>query len=261
MQITIPTKGRISTQLTFTNLPPDLQKQVVFVCPDNERFFLSQRYPTATVIAQPDPGMGISEKRKWIVETCSDEKILMLDDDLRFAVRREDDTGLFRAATHDDIRRGFFELQEILSEDVPHAGFAARGGSIGALARQGGWQISGKRMMYVLGYYLPTVLKLAEFGRVFTHEDMDVCLQLLGKGYPNAVNFTLVVDQKFGNPGGCTAERDIAKSNEDVQKLAAFHPGFVSIVSKVYSASTPRLEVVCQWQKCLDAGMALREDV
>jgi hypothetical protein len=258
MKIIIPTKGRIYNQLTLENLTPELHVRSTIICPPSEVEDHRRLHPYVEVIAQPDEGMGISVKRKWIIDTCEDDKIVMLDDDLRFATRREDDPGLFRTATESEINRAFNELEEILSEDVPHAGFAARGGSIGSLARQGGWQISGKRMMYVLGFYLPTVRQHAEFGRVFTHEDIDITLQLLSKGYPNAVNFTLVVDQKFGNKGGCTDERDIQKSNEDVLKLAAFHPNYITVSLKEYENSPSRLEVVCQWQKALTEGMEKR---
>lgn len=260
MEIVIPTRGRVSNQLTYSNLPPELKKRVIFVCPQNERLWLSERYPQATVRVQPDPMMRISAKRKWIVDQCQEEKIVMLDDDLRFAVRRDDNPGLFRAAEHKDISRAFFEMEEILSEDVPHASFAARGGSIGTLARQGDWQVSGKRAMYVLGFFLPTVRQHAEFGRVLTHEDIDVTLQLLSAGYPNAVNFTVVVDQKLGSPGGCDIERNINESNEDVMRLAELHKEFITVSKKSYKNSPDRLEVVCQWMKCLNAGMAKRED-
>jgi hypothetical protein len=260
MKLVIPTKGRVGNQLTLNNLPADLHVRCVLVCPSYEVDAHHRNHPYIEAIeVQPDDQMGISAKRKWIIDTCEDEKIVMLDDDLRFAHRREDDPGLFRKATDAEIIKVFAEMENILSEDVPHAGLAARGGSIGSLARQGGWQISGKRAMYVLAYHLPTVRQHAEFGRVFTHEDIDVTLQLLSKGYPNAINFSLVVDQKLGNPGGCSDERDIQRSNEDVLKLFHLHPKYVTVGLREYEHSPSRLEVTCQWQKCLEDGMEMRE--
>jgi hypothetical protein len=259
MKIVIPTKGRVSNQVTLENLTPDLHVRSTIVCPASEVAEHQQLHPYVEVIAQPDEGMGISAKRKWIIESCEDDKIVMLDDDLRFAYRREDNAKLFREATEVEINRGFAEMEAILSDDVPHAGFAARGMSIGTSAQAGGWQVTGKRMMYILGYFLPTVRQHAEFGRVFTHEDIDVTLQLLSKGYPNAVNFTLVVDQKFGNEGGCTDERDIQKSNEDVIKLCKLHPQFVTGSLKEYEHSPSRLEVTVQWMQCLKDGIEKRE--
>lgn len=257
MRIYIPTKGRLSNQLTLSNLPNELKAQTTVVAPGNEVFFLRQRHPTVTVIGQPDVAMGISEKRKWIIEQTQDTNIVMLDDDLRFAYRREDETAKFRRAEETDIIQAFKELDELLSPDVPHAGFGARGGGIGEAAQRGGWQ-EGKRMMYVLGYHVPTVREYAEFGRLKTHEDMDVCLQLLTKGFPNKVNQTFVVDQKFGNPGGCTQERTIEQSNADSYQLAAYFPEYVRTTQKDYAGSTPRIEVVCQWMKALSQGVNAR---
>lgn len=253
MKIIIPTKGRVTSQFTLKNLPPELHADVILVAPEKEGWRHKANFPNVEFLAQPDPAMGIAEKRKWIVESLGFEKLVMLDDDLRFSQRRLDDTSLFVKATMDETRTAFRELREVLSEDVPHAGFSARGGGINAQAQEGGWQ-AGKRMMYVLGYHTPTVLANAEFGRVPTHEDMDICLQLLTKGLKNLVNFSFVVDQKFGSPGGCTDERTVESNNVDVLTLAQLHPGYVRVVEKAYLTSVSRLEVVCQWKKCLQDG-------
>src|SRR3990167_54603 len=201
MIIIIPTKGRIGKQLTIQNLPKQLYHKVYLVCPEKEKFWHQQNHSQITVNTQPDPDMGISAKRKWIIDTTDDEKIVMLDDDLRFAYRRTDNPTLFRKAEEADLLEAFQQLENILSPEIPHAGFAVRGSGIGAAAQVGGWQTTGKRAMYSLAYYLPTVKANAEFGRLSTHEDIDVTLQLLRKGFPNAINFSFVTDQKFGAQG------------------------------------------------------------
>jgi hypothetical protein len=258
MVIYIPTKGRRNNQLTMRNLPREIQERVVFACPEKEAFWLKQDFPMASFAVQPDPDMGIAAKRQWLLENCHSEKLVMLDDDLRFAVRREDEPAKFLKATNDQINKAFQELEAVLSEDIPHAGFSARGAGIGTAAQKGGWQM-GKRMMYVLAYHVPTVKANAQFGRLRTHEDMDVCLQLLLKGYPNMVNYSFVVDQKFGNPGGCTDERTVSINNADSIKLAELHPGYVRISHKTYETSESRIEVVCQWLNAMHAGLADRD--
>ena len=258
MRIYIPTKGRIKSQLTVQNIPRAMHHGVTIVCPSTEAFWHKQNHPAVSVLVQPDDNFGISAKRHWILEQASQtgiEKMVMLDDDLRFAVRRSDDTAKFRKAEPVDVERAFSEMAELLSEEVPHAGFSARGSGIGDAAQRGGWQ-EGKRMMYVLGYHVPTVLREAVHGRISTHEDMDVCLQLLTKGFPNLVNFSFVVDQKFGNAGGCTKERTVEINNADSLKLAELHPGFVRATEKTYISTANRVEVVCSWLKALEYGRA-----
>ena len=113
--------------------------------------------------------------------------------------------------------------------------------------------------MFSLGYYLPIVVRECKLGRIETREDMDITLQLLRKGYPNAVWQTTVNDQrKYDAPGGCTNERTIERSNADAHELARLHPGYVSVVERAYEASVPRKEVICRWQKALQAGLTFR---
>jgi hypothetical protein len=258
MKIYIPTKGRVRNQLTLENLPPELYVRTTLVCPSYEEQELRKLHPHAEVIFQPDDNMGISAKRAWIVSICPEDKMVMLDDDLRFAVRRGDDAGKFRKAEDGDTLEAFRQLEEILSEDTPHAGFAVRGMGIGDLARQGGWQ-EAKRMVYSLGYYLPIVRHWAEFGRVKTHEDIDVTMQLLSFGFPNRVNHTFVTDQKFGSIGGCSSERTIEGNDQDCQALAELHPEYISVEQKDYKDSPSRLEVRCRWQKALKDGLEFRK--
>lgn len=259
MKIIIPTKGRLKNQLTMQNMPRELYPDIVIVSPSKERFFHQSNWEGVLAISQPDDNMGIAAKRKWIIENELDDKIVMLDDDLRFAVRRDDDPKLFRKAEPKDILLAFWELENKINERCPHAGFGVRGSGIGDAAQAGGWQTTGKRMMYSLGYHVPTIKEKIILGRLSTHEDIDVTLQLLLLGYPNAVNFSFVTDQAFGKPGGCTNERTIGQNNLDVMQLAEFFPGYVRVTEKQYKESVPRLECVCQWQKALSDGLLKRK--
>jgi hypothetical protein len=112
-------------------------------------------------------------------------------------------------------------------------------------------------MIFSLGYYLPIVVKECELGRIETREDMDVTLQLLRKGYPNAVWHTTVNDQREAYaPGGCSSHRTIESSNADAYELQRLHPGYVRVVERAYKGSVPRKEVNCQWQKALEDGLS-----
>lgn len=267
MKIIIPTRGRVGRQVTYSGLSPELRKNTFIVCPEKEVRYHESNHPQCTVVAQPDPNWKIFQKRRWIMENArkvfKTDKIAMLDDDLRFCIRRSDDPKKFLTATPKQTEQYFQELEEMLSPTVPHAGFSARGGGISDKAQLGGWQRA-KRMMYVLGYHVPTVMKNSDPFRIETREDMDVSLQLLRKGLPNAVNYTFVVDQKFGAPGGASLERDFERANKDAQRLAELHPGLVRIVQKsdtgrgLSEAARTRLEVVVQWQRALLEGQQPR---
>ena len=268
MLLVIPTRGRVGKQITFSNLPIELRKQTIIVCPAKEQKAHAANHPQIReVVAQPDDQWTIAHKRRWIVKTLliNERKICMLDDDLRFCTRRTDEPAKFNTSKPEEISQVFSEMDGLLCEKVPHAGLAARGGSINERAQEGGWQ-EAKRAMYVLAYHLPTLLRETNPFRIETREDMDTCLQLLTKGYPNVVNHSVLVDQKFGAPGGASLERDFSRANQDAERLAEFYPGLVKVVRKtdigrgISEDARTRCEVVVQWQKALEAGRKRRED-
>ncbi len=256
LQMIIPTRGRVNNQLTLRFFPKELREITTIVCPKKEVFALSGTFEDVKIEAQPDPTWTIAQKRVWIMQEWSRrgfDKIFMLDDDLRFATRESKDKWNLRECTKADMLEVFTMLEQKLGPEFPHVGLGPRQGN--NRIDDPGWKIPGK-MCYVLGYYLPIVLKECELGRIGIREDMELTLQLLLKGYPNAVWNETVVDQReFGSVGGASLERTIAMSDADAVKLSELFPGYVSVSKKSYKSSVPRMEVVVQWQKALQDGM------
>ena len=228
MRIIIPTRGRVNRQRTVSVLPRELLCRTTLVCPQQEQRRLACLDDDIEVVAQPDPNMRIAAKRAWIVQFCLDrgyEKILMLDDDLVFATRKgPNDKGL-RKIRGKELLREFDRLEEKLSRECPHVGFGQRQGN--DKLEEVGWQSPGK-MVCTLGYYLPVVAKEARWDLVELRSDMCVTLQLLLKGYANAVWTETVVDQKRDAPGGCSTYRTDEMSDAEARKLAGRFPNYVS---------------------------------
>lgn len=267
MHIVIPTLGRVGRQQTLRWIPKTWMKHTTVVCPEEEigrhEGVVSHDVKNGDVAGMPNflaqPGrMTIAQKRAWIMDQKWDSsgKILMLDDDLQFYVRRDDVPDRLRYAKYTDTVDYLDQLENILSPEVPHAGFGVRQGNQNNPA---GWHGPG-RMMLALGYHLPTVLKVCELGRIEHREDFDYALQLLRAGYPNKICHTFVVGQGgYNSKGGCSepGNRTLEKSNEDAEKLARLHPGYVTTVQKSYKNS-PRIEVICRWKKALEHGTQRR---
>jgi hypothetical protein len=234
-------------------LPRELRRQTTIVCPEQEQLRLSCF--NVEVVVQPDPNWTIAKKRKWIIEEwhrSGNDKIIMLDDDLRFATRKSANDTDLRPIQGKELIPEFERLANKLGPKFPHVGFGQRQGNNNVAS---GWKTPA-RMTYALGYFLPIVVNECELGRIETREDMDITLQLLRRGYPNAVWNTTVTDQrKFDAPGGATTERTMERSNADAYKLARLHPGYVRVAEKAYKASVSRKEVVVQWQKALRDGL------
>ena len=254
MQIIIPTHGRADTQTTLSQLPLELREHTTLVCPENEALYLSRRCPEVTVVPQPDPTWGISPKRAWIAQHWHQQgydKIVMLDDDLTFYSRTEPNSKKLYPILGEDLIEEFAKLEEKLGPEYPHVGFGTR---FLNNASPGGWKSPG-RMTAVTAYYLPIAAVEAEWGRVRCHEDQDVTLQLLRKGYPNAVYESTVQDTRMFTPGGCSFWRTIEIQNEEAYALHRLHPLYVTIIPR---GEGKLHQVRCARGRALQDGIADR---
>jgi len=256
MQIIITTRGRIYEQCTLQSLPPELRKRTRLVCPKREVDSLHRLYPDVKIAWEPYRKMKLPQKREWIIKTWHDAgytKILMLDDDLRFATRISADDWHLQEIQGEKLIPEFQRIEDKLGPEYPHVGFGQRQGSNHETA---GWKLPGK-MVCTLGYYLPVVVKECRWDLVEEREDMCVSLQLLLKGYPNAIWNGMVVNQRRNAPGGCSTWRTVEMSDAEAEKLAARFPRYVSVGKRKYG----RLEVTVQWQKALRDGQRNRSRV
>ena len=259
MRIAIPTYRRTLAQHTLASLPFGRFKDTVLVV-DRVDAAVFAEHPGLTfgaqVVTAPDEADSIAKTRAWILREAAynpdsplySERLVMLDDDLRFSVRSETDFSdwVLTQADEDDIDKWLDWLDAALSVYV-HAGWSMRQGN-NTLKEP---EIECWRMCYVLGYRPREVLENAELGRIETREDMDLTLQLLSKGLPNLVAACIAADQVAGydGEGGASATRTVERSNADAERLAELHPGLVTVLEKDYLASVPRKEVRCYWKK------------
>jgi hypothetical protein len=257
MQIVIPTRGRTDRQLTLESLPPKWRKRATLICPKLEAVRLAHLYPDVEIVIQPDPTWKIAQVRHWIVQTWHQygyDKILMLDDDLTFATRISADGTSLQTIWGEELGAEIQRLEDKLGSEFPHVGFAPRLFNNNAGA---GWNLPERpqRMMYTLGYYLPIVAKECRCDLVDLREDFCVTLQLLLKGYPNAVWNTTVADNRETNaPGGCSSYRTDELSEAEAWKLAALFPEYVRVEQRKYG----RPEVRVEWKQALKHGQRMR---
>lgn len=251
MHIYIHTYGRANSQVTLGQLPASIYHRVILVIQEREKD-LYARYPVEKLVL-PSNIRTLSPTRQFILENhCKEftnKKLVMMDDDLRFDKRRKDDPTKFLKATPRQIEQMFEAIEEKL-EKYSH---------VGVLAREGGNRITKKvlectRMMRILGYKVDTVLKEdCTFDRLPFQQDFDMTLQLLRKGYPNAVLCDWVQGQGSSNAsGGCSSYRTLEKLNLNATKLAKLHAPFVKVVEKTTKGAWgggTRMDVTVQWKK------------
>lgn len=258
LHVIIPTHRRMPRQATLGYLPADYISRTTLVV-DEQDHALRKLYANdlrgVRFVVVPSEIDTIAKKRAWIIRHATG-RIVMFDDDLRFAVRSGEGTKL-KQADQFAIRTHLDELQLAL-RDATHAGWSARQGN--NTCEAGGWQ-STCRQMFCLGYDAGLLNALEregkiQMGRIQTREDMDLTLQLLRLGHDNVVQFDIACDQVagFAAKGGCTDERTLETSDRDAVRLAELHPGLVKVVEKQYKGSLNRKEVVVSWKKALESS-------
>jgi len=268
LQIIIPTRGRKNEQLTVQNLPKELMQRTTVVCPQKDYGAIRGLREDFNVVVQPDNDMWISPKREWINQQWLKwgyDKVIHLDDDLRFATRKSKDDWHLRPMTSEELLAEFQRMEDKLGPEFPHVGFAQRQGN--NTIEEAGWKSPGKQVC-TLGYYLPVAVKELNWHQVLLRGDMCSTLQLLLKGYPNAIWTETVHDQRaFDAPGGCNTYRTIELLNSEAEKFAGLYPQYVSIADRKYDKKTRiskqkdtanRLEIIVQWQKALEEGQRVR---
>lgn len=249
MKIFIPTCGRSDRQVTWENLPHKLKFDTYLVVQDREK----GKYENFQRIVLPPEITSIGPTRQWIIDT-NQHHLLMLDDDLDFAVRRADEPTRFRPATDEDIIHMVEEIHQCLLEQYPMVGVSAREGANYDTSQYR----YHSRQMRVHGIN-PEILRQlnVRFDRIEFMEDFDVLLQLLQMGYTNKVVNGYVHNQRGGSnaPGGCSTTRTLDRHNEAAKKLAQLHPKFVKVVEKdAGNWGGPRLDVKVAWKKAFEYG-------
>lgn len=251
MKIFIPTCGRSDTQVTWNNLPHAIRYQTSLVVQSQEESKYNDSWP---LIVLPDNIRSIGPTRQWIIDNFPDEKILMLDDDLDFAIRRSDDPTKFLPASDRDILRMLDNIELSLMEGYKLVGVSGREGA----NRDTGQfkEVTRQLRVHALdaGFFKE---KNIRFDRVPFMEDFDAILQLLELGYPNRVLNGWVHNQRGGSnaPGGCSTTRTLEAHNEAAKVLQSLHPQYVRIVNKESGNwGGARLDVNISWKKAYRNG-------
>lgn len=260
MDIAVPTLGRALLQESIHPLlAAGLKVHLVVDQAEADKYDNFKGKPNLSVVACPATGIG--HVRQWIVENIgSANEICMVDDDLTFFRRRDDDRTKLRDITLTELQQAFASLRSVLgSKGVAHAGFATREGANRCTDKL----IQNTRILRVLAYRRDVLAKeCITFGRIAVMEDFDVALRLLRAGYKNVVLNEYTHNQRgSGSKGGCSTYRTLEVQARAAHQLASMHPGFVKVVTKTTKTAWgggTRTDVQIAWKKAYTAGAALR---
>lgn len=263
MRIFIPTAGRADRQFTLGNIPRKWLQHTALVVPKAQA---KQYRPVAEEYGVELLCHGVQRigpTRHWIMEYAARHGIaapLMLDDDLKFCVRRTPGSIKLSIAEPKEVDAMLREVKKLTKK---HA-------MVGVSARQGNNHVEddvkySTRMN--AAYAINPDAYFAEgasFKRLKVMEDFDVTLRLLLAGHRNAVLYKYAWNQHggSGSTGGCSGWRTAEVQSAAAHKLAKLYPGFVSVVEKRsksgWEGMQVRHDVRIQWKRAAKAGGAER---
>jgi len=256
MKIYIPTRGRPRNQVTLEFFPKSMVEHgTVVLAIDEDEKDQYDKYPDVPKLVIPAFVKGISAKRKYIVEQSTDPRIVMLDDDLRFYIRKSPTDWHLRYLEPDEYYALFGLLDEWMDHGYAHVGISAREGN----NRVEDLSVENTRYMRVLGYNLEAFPSTVEWNRTQVMEDFDISLQLLRKGKACKVSYYYAQGQKSSNAdGGCSEWRTIDVHNAGAERLNELHPTCVKVVEKQTKTAwngLPRKDVIVGWKKAYKEGV------
>ncbi len=259
MLIFIPTRGRVSQQITWNYLPPSLRSQACLVCPPEE----VPLHQAAGRTAYACPVSGIAAVRQWILDQSTDPYCFMLDDDLRLYRRSSEDSWALKTLSRPDPRlEDLFARLCYLLQKYPHVGVSSRPDSFRYFPEK---EVYGVRIYNFHGFNRSVLRK---HGVGFRNgppvmEDFNVALQLLLLGYNNALVTDWAWGQaKSGIEGGCSFYRNYQVQRDAALWLARQYPNIVKAVvretrkenwSGVHQDGR-RVDVAVSWRKAREIG-------
>lgn len=255
MEVVVPSIGRAHDVRTIETLCAAGLSPLVVTWPAQAKEYVQAVPSAARVVACKVKGIALT--RQWILDNVPDNKIIMLDDDVSFHKRRDDDPTKFTNTTTKDVAK-LFKIFEKHLDKYAHISIVPRQGGNRILEDQ----ICG-RPSHVFGYDVARVKASgAKFHKGQVQDDFDMTLQLLRRGLANRIVASYVVDQHAGHgaAGGTSSYRTVEIHNASVMELAARHSGFVRVRQADYSSLPDgwgqRLETTIAWKKAFASAPA-----
>lgn len=259
MEIFLTTRGRADKQLTLDQVNLKDVKIILAVDSDEREQYSKYKKKGVEIMLVP-AGSNLSQKRQFIVENATQRDICLIDDDLRFRVRKQKGELSMRKAEKEDVSKMFALLEKWLKNGNPVVGISP--------AEMNRWvekEIDfNTRMLCVMGFNREVLIKnKIRFDAIDLMSDYHVILSLLESGYSNRVSFKYAYQHNICNaPGGCSFYRTPELMKTCAYKLRGMHPESVEVVKKKTAKPWNGFEVNVRfdakifWKKAFTIGQA-----
>jgi len=189
---------------------------------------------------------GIVGARRWVVDNSPDHKVMMLDDDLKsWAVRTPE--GKYIKANFVDILYGM-DAVSLLLDTHAHSGIGFR-----QFANNKPLVDTDTKALRALAYRVDVIRKEGINFTLPLMQDFEMTLELLTRGYGNAIYYGIVQDQSASHTkGGCSAFRTVELLEKCARELQQRFPHCVKLRKADGWGLGERTDVSVQWKKAAE---------
>lgn len=248
--IYIPTKGRETNQLkTLEQILNHSHIRPTIVCPTGE----VEKFKIYNLPIKEINKKYLGQVWQTILEECPTKGLIIIDDDLRFAVRYLGIHDMLEQVADYELDKMFNWMVEQLDTGFVHGAISIRKGNHFV---EEDFHDCGNAKDCLFFNRDILLAENARLDRLKTMQDFDITLQLLSKGYPNRVGFLWCGDQMDPAAiGGTTLYRTPEVQKEAAEQLADIWPGIVKVVKKKAKSKSSiygdeRYDVRISWRRC-----------
>ena len=229
-KIYIPTFKRHDKQIFFESLPDRLKDKVIFVIQKQEEHL----FPDKNTLVVED-NIGIAKTREIIYKTAGKKRYLVVDDDV--LLHRRNATYFSEPSNMEGSKRKLTDndWNELLrrlnyQHDNNHIICGFKFSAILPRFNQPTFYNGGVFAIFSIdGEQLNKVIDEIDFNYVPIQEDVHFNLELLTRGYPNAIMEEFCYHQKYNNDGGCNTFRTQQMEDMCAEKLNKKFPKYYTI--------------------------------
>lgn len=257
IRVFIPTKGRVNVQYTHDILSKTGVIEPIIVCPSDEAEAHLAKGRRVVPFDHDYLSQSLDHCIHQLAVGCN--RIILMDDDLRFSCRISPDDWKLRMADPSDLVRLVEDIAANLGPEYPMIGVSARQNNN---RMEDPHHALAMRQSQVHGIYVP-FFKEHDIhpSDVVFKSDFYMTLRVLTAGKPNMVLTQFTVDQALQSnaPGGVSAYRTIDRMNEAAFALQNLFPDFVKIrdkTTKWRGLDATFKDVTIFWKRALEAGLA-----
>lgn len=268
--IYVPSRSRSDRLGVLEQFSDDYLARTTIVVPESQADTYRQKLedewnePVPQVAGVPD-SWRIGETRQWIgmhAQSQGHKRFLMIDDDIRFLVRKSNVDWRLAEATIDQVTAMLDWMERTMRE--------TRGLSLLSVSPREGNNRAGvgspddlfrmqQRIHRVYMWDTEEFLSLKHL-RVTVAEDFDLAIQTLRRGRQIGMCYYWGHGQRTTqDTGGASDYRTREVHDAAVMRLAELHPGIVTVVGKSGKGGgdlATRLESRISWQQAAEEGIA-----